>query len=254
MAWCRFVLLAISGPIRSMLPSWLLCSFFEGFDKDSACALDVATRGSFLLKSLAESREFLENIDEYSTFTSRHKPLQEEHKLSQEDFLAAESNPSSFTPLDSALEPSSEPGTSEEEEIQPPMFLSRFADDPTRTHKNTSNPFNAQSWEEPSSVHADRSQNSLTEPLLRPTAPPSPPNSCNKALPEEVMKEDWSDGEKCFSEAIWISSPSTITPCLIRGTTVESHINPIMEVNVLPWHLAYTLLSNVTLGPSDTLL
>ena len=68
------------------------------------------------------------------------------------------------------------------------------------------------------------------------------------------MKEDWSDGEKRFSEAIWISSPSTITPCSIRGTTVEAHINPIMEVNVLPWNLAYTLLGNVTLRLSDMLL
>ena len=58
-----------------MLPSWLLRSFFEGLDKDSAYALDVATRGSFLLESLAEAREFLDNIDEYSTFMSRHKPL-----------------------------------------------------------------------------------------------------------------------------------------------------------------------------------
>ena len=68
------------------------------------------------------------------------------------------------------------------------------------------------------------------------------------------MKEEWSDGEKCFSEEIWISSPSRITPCSIRGITVEAHINPIMEVNVFPWHLAYTLLGNVTLRPSDTLL
>jgi len=68
------------------------------------------------------------------------------------------------------------------------------------------------------------------------------------------MKEDWSDGEKCFSEAIWISSPSTITPFSIRGTTVGAHINPIMEVNILPRHLAYTLLGNVMLRPFDTLL
>src|SRR6185369_15801311 len=71
---------------------------------------------------------------------------------------------------------------------------------------------------------------------------------------KEARKEDWSDEEKHFFEAIWISSPSTITPCSIRGTTIEAHINPIMEVNVLPWHLAYTLLGNVTLRPSDTLL
>ena len=68
------------------------------------------------------------------------------------------------------------------------------------------------------------------------------------------MKEDWLDGEKHFFEAIWISSPSTFTPCSIRGTAVEAHINPIMEVNVLPWHLAYTLLGNVTLRLSDMLL
>jgi len=94
----------------------------------------------------------------------------------------------------------------------------------------------------------------LTEPSLRPTVPHSPPDSRNEAPLEEAMKEDWSDGEKRFSEAIWISSPSTITPRSIRGTTVEAHINPIMEVNVLPWHLAYTLLGNVTLRPSDMLL
>ena len=68
------------------------------------------------------------------------------------------------------------------------------------------------------------------------------------------MKADWSDGEKCFSEETWISSHSMITPCSIRGTTIEAHINPIMEVNVFPWHLAYTLLGNFTLGPSDMLL
>jgi len=45
-----------------------------------------------------------------------------------------------------------------------------------------------------------------------------------------------------------------ITPCSIRGITVEAHFYPIMEVNVLPWYLAYTLLGNVTLRPSDKLL
>ena len=93
MAWGRFVLLATSGPIQSIHPSWLLRSFYEGLDKDSACALDVATRGSFLLKSLSEAREFLDNIDEYSTLMSRHKPVQKEHKSIQEDFLTAEPNP-----------------------------------------------------------------------------------------------------------------------------------------------------------------
>ena len=68
------------------------------------------------------------------------------------------------------------------------------------------------------------------------------------------MKEEWSDAEKHFSEAFWISSSFMITPCSIRGIIVEAHINPIMEVNFLPTHLAYTLLGNITLRPSDKLL
>ena len=181
-------------------------------------------------------------------------PLQEECELTHEDLLAAEPNPSFPLFSDSAVGPSPEPGTSKEEEIRPPKFHSRFEDDLSETHKYTSNLINAQVGEEPSSVHAGRSQNSLTEPLLRPTAPPSPPDPHNEAPLEEAMKEEWSDGEKCFSEAIWISLPSMITPCSIRRTTIEAHINPIMEVDILPWHLAYTLLGNVTLRPSDTLL
>ena len=106
-------------------------------------------------------------------------------------------------------------------------------------YRNTSNLIDAHSGKEPSFVHTDQSRDLLTEPSLRPTVSPSPPDPRNEAPLEEAMKEDWSDGEKHFSEAIWISSPSTITPCSIRGTTVEAHINHIMEVNVLPWHLAY---------------
>ena len=121
-------------------------------------------------------------------------------------------------------------------------------------HRNTSNLIDAHSRKEPSSIHTDQSRDLLTEPSLRPTVPPSPPDPHNEAPLEEAMNEDWSDGEKCFYEEIWISSPSMITPYSIRGTSIDAHINPIMEVNVLPWHLAYTLLGNVTLRPSDTLL
>ena len=82
----------------------------------------------------------------------------------------------------------------------------------------------------------------------------SPPDPCKGASLMEAMREEWSNREKHFSEAIWIISPSMITHCSIRGTTVEAHINLIREVNVLLWHLAYTLLGNVTLRPSDKLL
>ena len=101
------------------------------------------------------------------------------------------------------------------------------------------------------SLAADQFEDPLTEPSLRHTVPPTPLDPHNEASLEVAMESEWSDGEKLFSEAIWISSLSMITPCSIRGTTVEAHINPIMEVNVLPWHLAYNLLGNVTLRPSD---
>jgi len=51
-----------------------------------------------------------------------------------------------------------------------------------------------------------------------------------------------------------MSIPSTIIPCSIGGITVEAHVNPIMKGNIMPWHLACTLLGDVTLRPSDKLL
>jgi len=62
------------------------------------------------------------------------------------------------------------------------------------------------------------------------------------------------DGARCFSEDVCTSIPSMILPCSIGGLTVEAHVNPIMELNIMPWHLAYTLLGDVTLRPSDKLL
>ena len=41
---------------------------------------------------------------------------------------------------------------------------------------------------------------------------------------------------------------------LYGGITIEAHVNPIMEVNIMPWHLAYALLGYVTLRSSDKLL
>jgi hypothetical protein len=43
-------------------------------------------------------------------------------------------------------------------------------------------------------------------------------------------------------------------PCSIKEITIEAHLNPIMEINIMPWHLTYTLLGNVMLRPSDKLL
>jgi hypothetical protein len=84
--------------------------------------------------------------------------------------------------------------------------------------------------------------------------PPLPPNPLDEAYLEGITKEEWPDGVTHFFEAIWISSPSLIVPCSIRGITIEAHCNPIMEVNIFPWLLAETLLGNVPLAPSDVLL
>jgi hypothetical protein len=70
----------------------------------------------------------------------------------------------------------------------------------------------------------------------------------------DAMEKKWSSGVEHFSEELWICSPSMILPCSIKGITIEAHLNPVMEVNIMPWHLAYTLLGNVTLRPSDKLL
>jgi hypothetical protein len=207
----------------STLSPLVLWKFKKILDKDSANYLNSITGGVPLHKFPTEVNKILDYIAEYISLSAESDPLQEECELTHEDFLAAEPNFSFPISSDSAVEPSPEPGTSEEEEIRPPKFYSRFEDDPSGTHKYTSNLINAQVGEELSSVHADQSQNFLTEPPLRPTVPPSPPDPHNEAPLEEAMKEEWSDGEKCFFEAIWISSPSTITPCSIRGTTIEAH-------------------------------
>ena len=96
----------------------------------------------------------------------------------------------------------------------------RFEDESLGNHRNTSNLIDAQLGKEPSFVHADQFGDPLTELSLRPMVPPTPPNPHNEASLGEAIENEWSDGEKRFFEVIWISSPSTITPCSIRGTTV----------------------------------
>jgi hypothetical protein len=70
----------------------------------------------------------------------------------------------------------------------------------------------------------------------------------------DAVEKKWSTRVEHFSEALWICSPSTILSCSIKGITIEAHLNPVMEVNIMTWHLEYTLLGNVTLRPSDKLL
>jgi hypothetical protein len=83
---------------------------------------------------------------------------------------------------------------------------------------------------------------------------PLPPDPPTETSIMDAMEKKWSTGVEHFSEALWICSPSMILPCSIKGITIEAHLNPVMEVNIMPWHLAYTLLGNVTLRLSDKLL
>jgi hypothetical protein len=122
-----------SGIWTCPINTWILCNFYEALEKDSAYYVNGIVGGSFLHKSLAKGREILDSIIEYTTFKVKPKPLQEEHKSSHEDLLAAESDPSPSTPSDSAIEPSPEPGTSKGEEILSPKSPSQFEDDPYRT-------------------------------------------------------------------------------------------------------------------------
>ena len=92
--------------------------------------------------------------------------------------------------------------------------------------------------------------------FVSPFVPPniaSPPDPLNGAFLKRDMSEEWSNGKGHVSEAVRINSPSTIIPCSIRGTSVEAQLIPSMEGNIIPWHLARTLLGSVSLKPSGKL-
>ena len=107
----------------STLNPLVLWKFKRSLDKESADHLNSITGGVPLHMFLAEANKILDYIAEYTSLSAESDPLQEECELTHEDLLAAEPNLSSSTSLDSALETSPEPGTSEGEEIHPPEVL-----------------------------------------------------------------------------------------------------------------------------------
>jgi len=116
-AWARFSLLVKSDPTMSTLNPLVLWKFKKSLDKDSANYLNSITGGVPLHKFPAEVNKILDYITENISLLAESDPLQEECELTHEDFLAAEPNPSFSISSYSALEPSPEPGTSEEGEI-----------------------------------------------------------------------------------------------------------------------------------------
>ena len=143
-AWARFSLLVKSDPTMSTLNPLVLWKFKKSLDKDSADYLNSITGGVLLEKFPTEVNKILDYIAEYTSLSADYDPLQEECELTQEDFLAAEPNPSSSISLDSAIESSPELGTLEREELYPPKFSMRFEDESLGNHRNTSNLIDAQ--------------------------------------------------------------------------------------------------------------
>jgi hypothetical protein len=119
-AWFIFSCLVESGPVLSIPESFV--TFMRRSRRTPPIMSMALLEGHFSI-----------SLIEYTTFKVKPKPLQEEHKSSHEDLLAAESDPSPSTPSDSAIEPSPEPGTSKGEEILSPKSPSQFEDDPYRT-------------------------------------------------------------------------------------------------------------------------
>ena len=99
-------------------------------------------------------------------------------------------------------------------------------------------------------------EDDLEETFKSPSISPniaSPPDPFNEKLLTEDIREEWSNGIIDFSEAFWIDSPSITIPCSIKGIAVEAQLIPNIEGNIMPWHLAHTLLGSVSLKPSGKL-
>jgi hypothetical protein len=130
-AWARFLHLLASSPDLSVPEDVLLNIFCSGLGMKSALNLDIAARGLFAQITPTEGREILDFLLANSSFPTNHnEAIQQECDSRHEDLPAAESSPLICTSLDSAIELTPDPGTSGEEEIQPPKSWFRFEDEP----------------------------------------------------------------------------------------------------------------------------
>jgi hypothetical protein len=139
-AWARFSCLLAPSPDLSMPDDVSFDIFCSGIHIKSALDLDVAAGGSFAHKTRMEGREILARLLEKSSFPTDHnEPHRQESDLIHERPSTAKSEFSPFASQDSSIEPSPEPRTLKEEEIQPSKFSFQFEDDPSRNFRNTSN-------------------------------------------------------------------------------------------------------------------
>ena len=179
-------------------------------------------------RSLTECQEILDDIMISTDFTIRSESLREERKMSQEDLPEAESNPLPFTSFDSTIGPSPKPGTSEEEEIQPPEFFSRFQDDSSGSIRNTSNHYRHE----------------------KPTTLLCPYKAINE-ISQHTPAMDWSNEVRRTSEVVQISPTSTTISCFMKGNAVEALHDPFAEVCIIPECLLETLVGNKPLTRAD---
>ena len=99
--------------------------FYLGLDMETNLELDVASGGWFAHTTLEEGRDILDSFLEDTFFATDHsEPRREESASSHESLSTPESKPSSSTTQYSFVEPSPEPRTPKEEEIQPSEFSS----------------------------------------------------------------------------------------------------------------------------------
>ena len=121
----RFSRLLSSIPDMSIPDEVSLEVFYSGLDMETALELDDASGGWFLHTTPEEGRDILDSFLEDSFFSIDHsEPHREESASSHESLSTPESEPSSSTSQYSFVEPSPEPRTPKEEEIQPSEFYS----------------------------------------------------------------------------------------------------------------------------------
>ena len=141
--------------------------------------------------------------------------------MSHESLSTSESESSSSTSQYSSIEPSPEPRTTKEEEIQPSEFSSRFEDDHSRNIQDTSNHLR----------HGEPTESLFLYETIDGF-------SCH------TPAVDWSKQARRTSEAIQISPTSTTIPCSMKGNVVDALHDPVVEVCIIPECLMDTLVDN----------
>ena len=214
----------------------LLQHFYIGLDTESALYLNVAAGGSFSHKTPSEGREILDRITENSSFVANAGSSQEEYTSSNEDILAAESDPSPLTTLDSALEPSSKPQTPKGDEIQPSELPFEFEDDLFEDFGNTSNYLCTRKLPVPIPSTDPIEATFLRENITKITT---------------IMARKWSKQAELSPEVLRISSPSSSIPCTIRGTPIDILYSPTIGANIISSECAFQLLGDEPLVQID---